>query len=184
MVNASNLDQFDMFYSETLPTCLEGFFLKGDALDLKSKSGCHYLADFLFMDRRCSDLRDVQHFDNDLINGKGRTRTRTRVENDLNKSGCVYPPGSPANILTILAQSPVTQIFTDNSDQIYFLMKHLPIFLTETKAHNALWLSRLVETVDVQIYVERMAPVIAKIKWMKRVLVNIIHWTFLMCKLL
>lgn len=77
-----------------------------------------------------------------------------------------YPPGHPLNLFHELAQSSATKPLLHNlCERSMRLIDRTPIFLTETKARNALWLSRLSSLANVTVYVERLLPAEATVHW-------------------
>ncbi|KAK4475729.1 hypothetical protein MN116_000992 [Schistosoma mekongi] len=165
LVGDSCLGSFEPFLSvpdEYMNHNFEGAWLFGDALDLRcnmnSSESCKF--DFISLSRNASFEK---YHKTDIS-----ANSESLLSDVFNKSfqfNETFPPGHPIKFLQALAQYPVTKTFSRHPEQISCLLKRTPIFLVETRAHNAVWLSRLKSSVDVVFYVEHFAPVEATIHW-------------------
>ncbi|TNN11160.1 (E3-independent) E2 ubiquitin-conjugating enzyme UBE2O [Schistosoma japonicum] len=166
LVGDSCLGSFEPFLSvpdEYMNHNFEGAWLFGDALDLRcnmnSSESCKF--DFLSLSRNAS----FEKYHKTDILANSESPLISDASNKSHQFNETFPPGHPIKFLQALAQYPVTKTFSRHPEQISCLLKRTPIFLVETRAHNAVWLSRLKSSVDVVFYVEHFAPVEATIHW-------------------
>ncbi|CAH8646144.1 unnamed protein product [Heterobilharzia americana] len=93
-----------------------------------------------------SFLGKYDNAENPVATSANNSELSSNVASDSNPLDAKFPAGHPAKFLQALSQYPVTKTFARYPEQISCLLKRTPIFLVETRAHNALWLSRLKST--------------------------------------
>ncbi|VDP85881.1 unnamed protein product [Echinostoma caproni] len=167
--------------SDAFPdTLFEGAWIQGEAHGLKSNSGPSGLS-ALF--RLCSDRNrptgsahaigipnsqpDGTASSNPNVTSEPATRLAPKPDPARwYTTDEVYPPGHPLNLFRDLAQSSATRpLLHTLCGKDMRLLDRTPIFLTETKTRNALWLSRLSSFTHVTVFVERFLPAEATVHW-------------------
>ncbi|CAH8651449.1 unnamed protein product [Schistosoma haematobium] len=167
LVGDNCLECFESFLSvpdEYMNNNYEGIWLIGDALDLRSNANSSKSSKFDFLslpvDSTSNKCRNTDKSTN------SESMPPSDVYNSSHSANKTFPLGHPIKFLQALAQYPITKTFSHHPEQITCLLKRTPIFLVETPAHNAVWLSRLKSSVDVVFCVEHFAPVEATIHWL------------------
>ncbi|THD24346.1 Ubiquitin-conjugating enzyme E2 O [Fasciola hepatica] len=168
--------------SDAFPdTLFEGAWIRGEAHGLKSNSDSSGLPllSWLSSDgiRPVSSPQCVSGIPSQQSNGTTFSPPNVAAESSTRAvpKSCpalwkstdeTYPPGHPLNLLRELAQSSATRPLLHNvCERSMRLIDRTPIFLTETNARNALWLSRLSSFANVTVYVERLLPAEATVHW-------------------
>ncbi|CAH8655662.1 unnamed protein product [Schistosoma rodhaini] len=166
LVGDNCLECFESFLSvpdEYMNNNYEGVWLVGDALDLRSSMNSSKSSKFDFLSLPVDSSSDKCRNTEKLTNSK--SITPSDIYNNSYSANETFPLGHPIRFLQALAQYPITKTFAHHPEQITCLLKRTPIFLVETPAHNAVWLSRLKSSVDVVFCVEHFAPVEATVHW-------------------
>ncbi|CAH8666110.1 unnamed protein product [Schistosoma rodhaini] len=166
LVGDNCLECFESFLSvpdEYMNNNYEGVWLVGDALDLRSSMNSSKSSKFDFLNLPVDSSSDKCRNTEKLTNSK--SIPPSDIYNNSYSANETFPLGHPIRFLQALAQYPITKTFAHHPEQITCLLKRTPIFLVETPAHNAVWLSRLKSSVDVVFCVEHFAPVEATVHW-------------------
>ncbi|KAG5444178.1 hypothetical protein CSKR_101668 [Clonorchis sinensis] len=165
--------------SEAFPDpYFEGAWLRGDACDLKSNPEVSVWTSFtnflLGTNPRvwsAAQTAGERHAKKSAFDQELDTDTPTLPVDEINhldslskKTDCAVP-GSPMVLFHELAQSDATKALAQNAVQMTRILERTPIFLTETRAHNAAWLSRLHSSVNVTVCIEKLFPAEATVHW-------------------